>query len=59
MITGKVSDSPRKAYFNVSGKGLSSNLRGSTINGTGTYVDNGEGSTLGLHRLVSMMGDRI
>ena len=45
MITGKVSDSPRKAYFNVSGKGLSSNLGGSMIDGTGTDVDNGEGST--------------
>jgi len=55
MITGNVSNSPRKAYFNVSGKGLSSNLGGSTIDGTGTDVDNGEGSTLGLYRLVSMM----
>ena len=56
MIIGKVSDLPRKAYFNVSGKGLSSNLGGSMIDGTETDVDSGESSTLGLHRLVSMMG---
>jgi len=56
MITGKVSDSLKKAYINVPGKGLSSNLGGSTIHGIGTDVDNGKDSTLGLHRLVSMMG---
>ena len=55
MITGKVSKSPRKAYFNMPGKSLSSNLGGSTIDGTGIDVDDGEGSTLGLYRLVSMM----
>ena len=56
MITGMVSDSPRKAYFNVSGKGLSFNLGSSMIDGTGIDVDNGKDSTLGLHRLVSMIG---
>ena len=45
MIIGKVSDSPRKANFNVSGKGLSSNLGGSMIDGIRTNVDTGEGST--------------
>ena len=49
MITGKVPESPRKAYFNVSGKGLGPNLGGSMIDGTGIDVDTGKGSTLGFH----------
>ena len=44
MFKGKVSESPKKAYFNVSGRGLSSNLGGSMINGTGTDIDNGKGA---------------
>ena len=55
MITGKVSESPRKAYFNVSSRGLSFNLGDLMIDGTGTYIDIGKGSTLGFHRLVFMM----
>jgi len=58
MITGKVSDSPKKAYFNVSGKGLSSDLGGSMIDETGKDVGNGRGSTLGLHNGVHN-GNRI
>ena len=49
MFTGKASESPRKAYFNVSGKGLSSNLGGSMIDRTRIDVDIGKGSTLGFH----------
>ena len=57
MITAKVSKSPRKAYFNVFGKGLSSNLGGLMIDGTGTNVDNGKGSMLGLHSKISQRCD--
>ena len=56
MITGKVFESTTKAYFNMSGRSLRSNLGGSIIDGTGIDVGNGKDSTLGLHRLVSMMG---
>jgi len=45
----KILESPRKAYFNVSGKSLSSNLRGSMIDGIGIDVDTGKGSTLDFH----------
>ena len=47
MDTGKVFESPRKAYFNVSGRGLSSNFGGSMIDGVRIDVDVGKGSTLG------------
>jgi len=56
MIIGKVPESPRKAYFNVSGKDLNSNLGDSTINEIGTDIDNGKVSILGLHMLVFMTG---
>ena len=40
-INGISEESPRNAYIKVSGKGLSFNLGGSMIDGTGTYVDTG------------------
>ena len=59
MNTGKVFESPRKAYFNMSDRGLSSNLRSSMIDETGKDVDIGKGSTLGFYRLVFMMGTKF
>ena len=56
MITGKVSDSPRKAYSGVSDNALSSNFGGASVDGLIFFCEFGSGSTYAYHLFVSMVG---
>jgi hypothetical protein len=49
-MTGRVSLAPRKAYFNLSGRGFNSSFGGDSREGTGGVLDvNGKGSFGSLH----------
>ena len=56
MITGRVLSSPKNAYFNVLGNGLSSSFGGDSDDEMRFFSNGASCSTLDFHLLVSMDG---